>query len=323
MNEEQEMRPSLDFTVSVPSNGFSGIHLKSTRIVSSWCHGSVWCPEPRKGGSGMIFATSPNSNNVITGVEIEHRPEVLRGPHTPLDWFVLNYDSHFCPPFLFKFSIEWLVCSSLFICRLVRRMRVMAACYGFTLVDLPIAQLVSTIPTPESRRSDSPARCSHILSKIDTHNCRLLKKKRRFERSSIFCNNGSTSSPSMDERTGQYLSHSASHIERSENTQWNIHAHRLLPFHPPWNINLTPSKYHADDPFNSCCCSSCDRYHELEFYRSLLNSLLSDSDMQLLILCHREQLGRDVVEGRGLADSIDPGWLLIERHGLFFVHICR
>lgn len=70
------------------------------------------------------------------------------------EWFILHHDASFVDPRLFRFSIEWICCSSLFIGDLVRRMSQASQESGFSMIKLPMNPINSAI----SRSPDSHTR---------------------------------------------------------------------------------------------------------------------------------------------------------------------
>eukprot|EP00923_Selenidium_pygospionis_P015167 GHVN01026322.1.p1 GENE.GHVN01026322.1~~GHVN01026322.1.p1 ORF type:complete len:1439 (-),score=346.53 GHVN01026322.1:597-4349(-) len=119
----------LDFKVGEPpENGFQDVKLRSKRVLASWFErekASEHSQQPGGDGEGEregLCGAAPS------------RPR-------PLDWFMIHHDSHFCPPFLFRFSIEWLPCSSMAINRLNSRLRYLSGLHGFSMIQLPLAQI--------------------------------------------------------------------------------------------------------------------------------------------------------------------------------------
>ena len=104
-----------------PSGGLQGVHLRSRRVFTCWCEETVW-----------------------------HANELGEAIHPlPSEWFMFHYDGHFTPPLLFRFTIEWLVCSSIFIAKFMKRLRSLATQLDFAVVQLPMAQI---FPANERKR---------------------------------------------------------------------------------------------------------------------------------------------------------------------------
>eukprot|EP00921_Rhytidocystis_pertsovi_P014426 GHVQ01023365.1.p1 GENE.GHVQ01023365.1~~GHVQ01023365.1.p1 ORF type:complete len:1750 (+),score=235.22 GHVQ01023365.1:1003-6252(+) len=85
------------------------------------------------------------------------------------EWLYVNYDPVFCPPpYVFKLSIEWLVCGASVVSRLVRRIRAIAVGCGLSLVQVPAAQILSYLHASSSIAS-SPSRPSSSSSACTPH----------------------------------------------------------------------------------------------------------------------------------------------------------
>lgn len=275
----------------------------------------------------------------------------------PLDWFVLRHD--ILPPSavrVFRFSFEWLMCSSPILQKTLRRVRSIAREHNFVLLQLPAAQLTppqcreqSTIPTHDGRqvrggdneqRNEVVGCCTSPSLPVAEQCCgpvpfqppisfalplvsrvspcpNLLQKLLNYS--------GCQRQSSVDSFPSSASSSSAhpfdflpTLLQRVDSSYASLcpPARILVP-----KFSLRRCGFEDSTVFDSCGVSSPSspcrvpshvRLGPLEsdFYRVLIYVLLRPP-LSLLFLLH---VPSDLVRG---------GWWLMERHGLYYVHIAR
>ncbi|KAF4668569.1 GATOR complex protein depdc5 [Perkinsus olseni] len=99
---------------------------------------------------------TPNDSTSGSWGGLDEKKELCR------DWVQLNFDESFQPPRLFLLSIDWVTCHANYVVQIVDKLAQCAAEEGFTLVELPVAQLFPQ-PVPSPLWSEDRELCFHRL----------------------------------------------------------------------------------------------------------------------------------------------------------------
>ncbi|EER04349.1 hypothetical protein Pmar_PMAR016700 [Perkinsus marinus ATCC 50983] len=101
-----------------------------------------------------LFMPNDSTNGCWGG--LDEKKELCR------DWLQLNFDESFQPPRLFLMSIDWVTCHANYVVQIVDKLAQCAAEEGFTLVELPVAQLFPQ-PVPSPLWNEDRELCFHRL----------------------------------------------------------------------------------------------------------------------------------------------------------------